>query len=107
MPGASASRRARWRACWASADERALRARRRRVLERGGEREQRTLARRAPDELDREREAVVAVEQRHGDGGLAARVEDRRERREVAGLAEGLERLGRRRVERTERQRPL
>ena len=50
----------------------------------GGEREQRPLAGRAPDELDAQRQPVLALEQRQRDRRLAGRVEDGRERREQA-----------------------
>ena len=61
----------------------AIRPRQRR-LELCRERQQRALLRRTADELDGERQAIVARVERQRDRGLAGHVADRRERRERA-----------------------
>ena len=67
---------------------------RQRLLELRGEREQRSSRGRAADQLDGERQPVVAVVQRQRDRGLAGDVEDRRERRELARAAVVAPRVG-------------
>ena len=75
----------------------------RRLLELRGERQQRCLATGPSRELDGKREAVVALEERERDRRLAAGVEDRRERGEVARAVERVERVRGVRVERADR----
>src|SRR5439155_21679020 len=69
--------------------------------------EEYVLARRARDELDRGRQAVVAVEEREHQRRLAGRVERGGERREAARGGERRERVLGVGVQRAERQRAL
>ena len=71
-----------------------------RLLELGGKRQQRRLARGTPDELHAQRQPVLALKQGQRDPGLAGRVEQRREGREQARARERGHRVSRGGVQR-------